>query len=86
MAIPVGSRWWIVTLLIIGTLLLISALALDRPNVVWQGYVPHCPHCRHEVSEFSSRCADCRGELDWFTASDEQRPIYQDSLSVFKSE
>lgn len=86
MAIPVGSRWWIVTLLIIGTLLLVSALALDRPNVVWQGHLPHCPHCRHEVSEFSSRCADCRGEFDWVIAGDEQSPISIDSLSVLESE
>jgi len=86
MTIPVRSRWWIVTLLIVGALLLISALALDRPNVVWEAYKPHCPHCRHEVMEFSGRCADCGGEFDWVVAPQAQSPLSADSLSVLESE
>ena len=86
MPIPVRSRWWIVTLLIVSTLLLISALALDRPNVVWMAHKPHCPHCRHEVSDFSNRCADCRGEFDWVVAGQEQSPLSADSLTVLESE
>jgi predicted amidophosphoribosyltransferase len=86
MDVPASSRWWILTLLIVGTLLLISALALDRPNVVWQAHEPHCPHCRHVVSEFSNRCADCRGEFDWVIAGQEQSPISQDSLSALDAE
>ncbi len=86
MAIPVASRWWIVTLLIVGTLLLISALALDRPNVVWQSHKPHCPLCRNEVREFSSRCGECRGEFDWVVAGEEESPVSHNSLSVLESE
>ncbi len=86
MPIPVASRWWILTLLIIGVLLLISALALDRPNVVWQAHEPHCPHCRHEVKEFSNRCGVCRGEFDWAIAGEEQSPISDDSLTVLEAE
>ena len=86
MHVPASSRWWILTLLIVGTLLLISALALDRPNVVWQSHQPHCPHCRHVVEEYSSRCGDCRGEFDWVIAGKEQSPISTDSLSALDAE
>ncbi len=55
MAIPAASRWWIATLLIIGILVAISALALDRPNVVWNDGEPHCPACRKQVEYYSSR-------------------------------
>lgn len=86
MHVPASSRWWILTLLIVGTLLLISALALDRPNVVWQSHQPHCPYCRHVVAEFSNRCGDCRGEFDWVIAGKEQSPISTDSLSALDAE
>lgn len=86
MTIPVRSRWWMLSLLIVSTLLLISALALDRPNVVWEAHRAHCPHCREEVRDFSRRCAHCRGEFDWVVAGEEQSPLSADSLSVLESE
>jgi hypothetical protein len=94
MAIPVQSRWWIATLAIVVTLVGISALALDQPDVVWESAAgavaeparPHCPFCRHEVSPFSHRCGDCRGEFDWVVCPEEQSPICSDSLSVLQTE
>jgi len=86
MGIPVKSRWWLLSLLVVGVLLLISALALDPPNVVWDGYKPHCPFCLHEVEPYSHRCADCRGDFDWTVASKDASPISQDSLSVLEAE
>ena len=86
MGIPVKYRWWLVTILIVGTLLLISSLALDRPNVVWEFSKPHCPHCRHEVAAYSHRCADCNSEFDWTATSGTQSPISTDSLSMLEAE
>jgi hypothetical protein len=85
MAIPVRSRWWILTLAIVGVLVLISMLALDRPNVVWAGYEPHCPHCRNAVRFYAQRCAECRADFDWVVAPEEDSPISQDSLSVLEA-
>ncbi len=86
MGIPVKSRWWIFSLVIVGVLLLISALALDRPNVIWDAYKPHCPRCRHEVAFYSHRCPDCRSDFDWTVAGKDESPISGDSLSVLEAE
>jgi len=86
MGIPAKSRWWVLTLAVIGVLVLISMLALDRPNVVWTGETPQCPHCRHEVTYYSHRCADCAGEFDWFTPSEDEAPISSASLSAQEAE
>jgi hypothetical protein len=86
MAIPAKSRWWIATLVIVGVLLLISALALDRPNVVWDAGNPECPFCRHQVEMYGTRCAACRGDFDWVTAPESASPISHASLSVLEAE
>ena len=89
MGIPAQSRWWVFTLVVIGILVLISMLALDRPNVIWAGATgvkPECPHCRHEVRPYSHRCADCGGEFDWVVPSDENSPISTASLSAQEAE
>ena len=86
MAIPVQSRWWIATLLVVLVLVLISALALDQPDVVWSDATPYCPFCRNVVRLYSHRCAECNGEFDWVVASKEESPISSDSLSVLAAE
>lgn len=86
MGIPAQSRWWVFTLIVIGILVLISMLALDRPNVIWAGIAPECPHCRHEVRPYSHRCAECRGEFDWVVPNDEDSPISAASLSAQEAE
>lgn len=86
MAVPVQSRWWIATLVIILVLVLISALALDQPDVVWTDAKPHCPSCRSEVRPYSHRCAACGSEFDWVVAADEESPICEDGLSVLDAE
>lgn len=86
MGIPAQSRWWVFTLVVVGILVLISMLALDRPNVIWAGTSPECPHCRHEVRAYSHRCGDCGGEFDWVVPSDEESPISTASLSAQEAE
>lgn len=86
MAIPAKSRWWIATLVIVAVLLLISALALDRPNVVWNDGEPNCPFCRHPVEMHGTRCAACRGDFDWVAAPDAVSPISHASLSVLEAD
>lgn len=86
MGIPAQSRWWVLTLAVIGILVLISMLALDRPNVIWLGDEPQCPHCRHDVQPYSHRCADCGGEFDWFTPGEDEGPISSASLSAQEAE
>lgn len=86
MAFRAESRWWIVTLGIVGVLIGISALALDRPNVVWHAEQPHCPACRGDVEFYSSRCAGCGAQFDWVVAPDEASPNSQYSLSAIESE
>ena len=86
MAFRSESRWWIVTLVIIGVLMGISALALDRPNVVWHADKPHCPACRGEVAFYSSKCSGCSAQFDWVVAPDEASPLSQFSLSAIESE
>lgn len=81
MAVRPESRWWIVLLVLVGLLLGISALALNRPDVVWSGAQPHCPHCRRTVEPFGTRCPTCREEYDWAVAPDEDSPISRWSLS-----
>jgi len=82
MGIPAQSRWWVFTLLIVGVLVLISALALHRPNVAWLDGVPLCPHCRHQVELYSNRCAECGAEFDWRIPTREESPLSPYSLSA----
>jgi hypothetical protein len=78
-------RWWILTLAVVGVLLLISALALDRPNVIWEEGVPHCPQCRTAVPHFSKRCPTCTEPYDWNPARDEDCPVSRWSLSALEA-
>lgn len=82
MAIRPEFRWWILTVVVVAVLLGISALALDRPNVVWDGDAALCPHCRTAVPFFSSRCPTCDERFDWTPAPDETSPRSPWSLSA----
>lgn len=86
MAIRSESRWWIVALLLVGLLFALSALALDKPDVVWAGHAPWCPQCRSEVRPFSTRCGVCREEFDWYPSPDAEGPISTWSLSPLEEE
>ncbi len=78
-------RWWILTLVVVAVLVLISLLAMDRPNVIWRQGEPSCPHCRSEVASFSSRCRTCREQYDWAAAPDEDSPLSRWSLSALEA-
>ena len=78
------SRWWVLTLLILALLMTLSALALNRPNVVWSGHKAHCPSCRFQVVSFSSRCAKCQTEYDWAEAPEELSPLCEYCLSALE--
>lgn len=86
MAIRPESRWWIVTLVLVGLLFGLSALALDRPDVVWSKGVAHCPHCRAEAGQGARRCGSCREEFDWSVAPEEASPLSPWSLSALEEE
>src|SRR5688572_1104138 len=86
MAIRPESRWWIVTLVLVGLLFGLSALALDRPDVVWSQGVAHCPHCGTEARLGTRRCGLCREEYDWSVAPDEASPLSRWSLSALEEE
>jgi hypothetical protein len=79
-------RWWMLTVLVVLVLLLLSALALDRPNVVWMRGEPHCPQCREEVPFQSQRCPHCREQYDWTVAPDEESPVSRWSLSSLEAD
>jgi hypothetical protein len=79
-------RWWILTVIVVAVLLGISALALDRPNVVWQGDSALCPHCRTEVPSYSSRCPTCEERYDWTPVPDETSPRSRWSLSTSEAQ
>jgi hypothetical protein len=81
MTVRPESRWWIVLLLLGGAVFGLSALALNRPDVVWAAGQPRCPHCRSKVEAFSTRCSTCREEYDWSASPDEDSPISVFSLS-----
>jgi len=78
-------RWWVLTLVVVGVLLLISALALDRPNVVWDDGVPHCPHCRSEVAFYSGICKTCAEPYDWKVSPAEKSPLSRWSLTSLEA-
>jgi hypothetical protein len=82
MGIRPEFRWWILTLAVVGTLLGISALALDRPNVEWMGERPTCPHCRHGVPAYGTRCAECDQQFDWVPAPEDESPRCASCLSA----
>src|SRR5262245_34221759 len=81
MTVRPESRWWIVLLLLAGAVFGLSALALNRADVVWSAGQPLCPHCRSRVEPFSTRCATCREEYDWAVSPDEDSPVSGYSLS-----
>ena len=85
MGIRPEFRWWVLTLVVVGVLLLISALALDRPNVVWDDGVPHCPQCRSEVAFFSGLCKTCKEPYDWKEAASDDSPLSRWSLSSLEA-
>ena len=82
MGVRPEHRWLLLTALIVGALLLLSALAMNRPNVVWADAKPHCPGCRHEVKPYANRCSDCRFEFDWVVADEEDSPVSPFILSA----
>lgn len=86
MAIRPESRWWVVALLLLGLLFGLSALALDKPDVIWTFGSPQCPHCRNDVRPFSTRCSVCREEFDWTVAPDADSPISAWSLSPLEED
>jgi hypothetical protein len=82
MGIRPEFRWWILALVVIGLLLGISALALDRPDVAWTGEQPACPHCRSEVPAYGTRCPHCAQLFDWVPAPEEESPRCRTCLSA----
>ena len=86
MAVRPEFRWLILTFVIVGVLLSISALALDRPNVVWMDGKPHCPACMSEVPLYATRCPECGERFDWVPTSDDEGTLSPYSLSPFEAE
>ncbi len=78
------SRWWVLTLLILAALITLSALALNRPNVVWEGRHAHCPSCRFAVPPFSSKCTKCATEYDWTESPEEHSPLCEYCLTAME--
>lgn len=86
MAIRPESRWWIVTLVLVGGLFALSALALDRPNVVWNAAgMAACPSCGSEARPGTRRCAACREEYDWVVAPPEVAPASPFALAPLEA-
>lgn len=86
MAIRPESRWWIVTLVLVGGLFALSALALDRPNVVWNAAgAAACPSCGSEARPGTRRCAACREEYDWVVAPPEVAPASPFALAPLEA-
>ncbi|MDJ0972869.1 MAG: hypothetical protein QNJ98_00240 [Planctomycetota bacterium] len=79
-------RWLVMTILIVGVLLAISALALDRPNVIWSTDGPACPACRSEVAFHANKCQGCATDFDWTIAPDDVSPISNHSLSRLEAD
>jgi hypothetical protein len=86
LGVPRQARWLLVTALIVGGLVGLSLLALDRENVVWAGYEPRCPFCRHDVEWYSTRCPACDRDFDWTYAPDEDSPICTHCLAPGEDE
>ena len=86
MGMPRPARWLLVTALVMGGLVALSLLALDRDNVVWSAYQPHCPFCRNDVKWYSTRCPACDRDFDWTAAPEDDSPICTDCLSPGEDE
>lgn len=86
MSIRPEFRWWILTLAAVVVLVVISLLAMDRPNVSWSQGIAHCPHCGVEVASGTSRCRTCREQYDWVVAPDEESPLSVWSLSALEAD
>jgi hypothetical protein len=85
-AIPRSLWWLLVTGLIVLALVVLSMLALDKPNAVWADGVPHCPHCRHDVPFYAHRCQTCREEFDWVATPEEDSPVCESCLLEAEAE
>lgn len=79
-------RWLVMTALIVGVLLTISALALDRPDVVWTTAGPACPACRAEVAFYAYKCRFCDTPFDWSLAPEDVSPLSSHSLSRLEAD
>ena len=44
---------------------LLTAAALNQPDVVWNDGEPHCPNCRVRVPAYAEVCPVCRRDFDW---------------------
>lgn len=85
MAIRPESRWWLVTLVLVGGLFGLSALALDRPNVVWRQTGAACPSCGSDARPGTRRCAQCREEYDWVVAPQDIAPASPYALAPLEA-
>ncbi len=58
-------RWLLFGVGLVALLTLLTIVAMDQDNVVWENGKALCPHCRAEAPSYSDRCATCKQNYEW---------------------
>jgi len=58
-------KWLLFTGALVAGLVALGALAVDEPDIVWEGRSPICPHCRSTVPMLAQFCSHCDRSFDW---------------------
>jgi len=58
-------KWLFFTAVCVIALISLGVLAVDEPDVEWEGRQPFCPYCRAKVEMFSVACRGCDRTFDW---------------------
>ena len=58
-------KWLAFTAACVVALVSLGVLAVDEPDVEWEGRQPLCPYCRAKVEMFAIACRECDRTFDW---------------------
>ncbi|MHC4957427.1 MAG: hypothetical protein ACYTGN_03555 [Planctomycetota bacterium] len=58
-------KWLAFVVLCVALLVSLGVLAVDEPDVAWEGRKALCPHCRAGLEYFAVACRECNRTFDW---------------------
>ena len=85
-------KWLAFVFVCVGLLIALGILAVDLPDVAWEGRKALCPHCRAGLEYFAVACRECNRTFDWRSRREtcshclarEEAKLLQDGLAALE--